>query len=368
MSIVKNLGLVAISAFVAFLVGEGILRVVYTYPQPQFLSIDPIVGHRHRPNVVGYYTREGFAQVSINKHGFRDEEVSLENDHALRIAVLGDSYTEAFQVPLDKTFHGLLEEAYDESVEVLNFGVSGYGTAQELLAYREYVRSFEPDVVILAFNPGNDIKDNSRELAGGYPRPYYYLDDGQLVLDDSFRQDKRQQRPGWIYTLYYFLTDHFATFSLLDQLRYRTRHQPAEPEDRSTRLENTIYNPVSPAQQDAWNVTETLVAKLEAEVQGDGARFVMFVLDTMPTSLITNGDPRYPEERLGRFCDNQSMSCIFMEPEATRRYKASGQTLHGFDGRTDGHWNEFGHVIAYEILRDGLIRMDILEPLNESGG
>ena len=38
-----------------------------------------------------------------------------------------------------------------KQVEVINFGVSGYGTAQELLTLRQKVWDFSPDIVVLAF-------------------------------------------------------------------------------------------------------------------------------------------------------------------------------------------------------------------------
>jgi len=49
-------------------------------------------------------------------------------------------------------------------IEVLNFGVSGYGTAQELLTLREQVWKYSPDIVMLAVTTNNDITDNSRAL------------------------------------------------------------------------------------------------------------------------------------------------------------------------------------------------------------
>ena len=49
-------------------------------------------------------------------------------------------------------------------VEVINFGVSGYGTVQELMTLRHYVWDYDPDVVVLAFTTGNDVRNNLRAL------------------------------------------------------------------------------------------------------------------------------------------------------------------------------------------------------------
>ena len=57
--------------------------------------------------------------------------------NTFRIAVIGDSFAEALQVDLDHTFWSVMERKLAEGwrgngqrVEVLNFGVSGYGTAR----------------------------------------------------------------------------------------------------------------------------------------------------------------------------------------------------------------------------------------------
>ena len=69
---------------------------------------------------------------------------------------------------------------------MINFGVSGYGTAQELLTLRHYVWDYSPDIVLMAFLPGNDVRNNSKELEPEKLRPFFRLRDGELELDRSF--------------------------------------------------------------------------------------------------------------------------------------------------------------------------------------
>ena len=73
-------------------------------------------------------------------------------------------------------------------MEALNFGVSGYGTARELLTLKDDVWRYAPDLVRLAFYTGNDVRNTGgpwtrRRAAYFVPRP-----DGSLALDDSFRE------------------------------------------------------------------------------------------------------------------------------------------------------------------------------------
>lgn len=102
----------------------------------------------------------------------------------------------AGQVPLEATFWAHLERELNacrpfgqKRVEVINFGVSGYGTAQQLLTLRHRAGDYSPDMVLLASFPGNDVRNNSRALEPEKLRPFFVIRDGQLVLDDSFLVD-----------------------------------------------------------------------------------------------------------------------------------------------------------------------------------
>src|SRR5690349_6428314 len=140
---------------------------------------DDRLGLRLRENAEGWSGLEGGAFVKINSAGFRDRERQvLKPSGVFRIAVLGDSYTDGLQVDLDKTFPALLEQRLNacnefgsKTVEVLNFGVDGYGTAQELLTYRYFAAKYSPDVVLLAFFAENDVRNNSRDLEPEKLRP-----------------------------------------------------------------------------------------------------------------------------------------------------------------------------------------------------
>jgi hypothetical protein len=97
---------------------------------------------------------------------------------------MGDSYTEAMQVDLEKSFVKILESLLKADppdpalrYEVLNMGMSGYGTANEYFLYTSEGVRYNPDLLILAFVTGNDFRNNSRKL-DRYPyRPYFVLDD-----------------------------------------------------------------------------------------------------------------------------------------------------------------------------------------------
>jgi hypothetical protein len=66
-----------------------------------------------------------------------------------RVALVGDSFTFGLEVPYEDTWGHRLELALGPDVQVLNFGVDGYGLDQAYLRYRRDVRPWRPDVVVL---------------------------------------------------------------------------------------------------------------------------------------------------------------------------------------------------------------------------
>jgi len=81
-----------------------------------------------------------------------------------------------------RTTH-LLNENYKFTVELMNFGRSGYTQTEELLVLKNHVAQFFPDMVILFFLPANDIGDVSKETATGVLRPFFNISQkGELIL------------------------------------------------------------------------------------------------------------------------------------------------------------------------------------------
>src|SRR5262245_15135724 len=151
------------------------LGVRVFHPTSDFLwQWDPHTGMRLIPGKHGRSVKPGLFDVAVevNSAGFRDREHSQDKRPGVRrIAVIGDSFVEALQVPFEQSVTSLLENRLSRS-EVMNFGVSGTGTARQYLALRHYVLPYRPDVVVLFFFAGNDFSDNSRRLQGKPYLPY----------------------------------------------------------------------------------------------------------------------------------------------------------------------------------------------------
>ena len=169
------------------------LRLV-DYSRPPFYRFDANTGTSHRPNAEGWYEREDLIRIRINSNGLRGPEIPIAKPPGVfRVVVLGDSFAEGFQVTYEARFSKVMEEAIASScappgrrVEVLNFGVSGYGQARELLMLRHYAKAYAPDLVLVLFHGGNDFRNNSKEMERAPFNPYFVFGpDGRLVLDRS---------------------------------------------------------------------------------------------------------------------------------------------------------------------------------------
>lgn len=103
--------------------------------------------------------------ISINQLGLRNREITPgKRNDVKRVILLGDSFTFAKAVRSEEMFSSLLEDHLNKTgrFEVINAGVPGYGTAQELLLMKELAgKEIVGDVYVLMFFI-NDILDNLR--------------------------------------------------------------------------------------------------------------------------------------------------------------------------------------------------------------
>lgn len=129
------------------------------------VSRDPLRSFELTPNSSGHAWR---TDVRINSYGMRDRERSIARAGAARIVVLGDSITFGSAVRQRDRFTDQLEiilaKQLGAPVEVLNFGVGGYDTLQEVATLQDEALRFSPDLVVLAYCV-NDVGNYSPNLA-----------------------------------------------------------------------------------------------------------------------------------------------------------------------------------------------------------
>lgn len=392
----KKLLLVTFGLVFGLLMSEVFLRVI-GYSFPLFYTTDYYRGFALEPGTEGQYQREGGSYVRINSDGLRDREhTKIKPADTVRIAVLGDSFTEAMHVPMEQTFWSLLERKLTEcnafpgkKVEVINFGVSGYGTGQELMTLRQRVWDYSPDLVILAFTTYNDVYDNSRAISKTEDVPYFVYRNGQLTYDASFRdsstyrqRDSRLNRVGrWIHNrLRTVQLIHYLQFVAKERLanwrdqRRRAAQPPAAPAPVNAQntprpedvgIENMTYlEPRNDDWKEAWHVTEGLIAQMRDEVSEHKSRFLLVTLSNAiqvyPDPSVRQNFMRhlgietvfYANRRLQSFAAQEQIDFLDLAQPMQAYAEQNKIFLHGFGSNIGGnaHWNPNGHQLAAELM------------------
>lgn len=196
-----NFGLVGISLSIGLLMVEFALRLpainqlVDHSPDRRLYRLNPETGWSLNPNVQIVWNTDNFGdddikvEVQINSLGLRDIERSYQKPAGtFRVLLLGDSFTEGLQVPLEQTFPARLQVCLNERlstpIEVINGGVSAYSLGEEYLFYTSEGVKYDPDLVLIAFYAGNDLADLDRNDNKGMIRDFggykFTLEKGQL--------------------------------------------------------------------------------------------------------------------------------------------------------------------------------------------
>lgn len=161
--------MVGVTFLILFILLEISVRLFRT-ESDNLIMQDPVLGWVHVPNKKGYSRSKEFSvKIRINKDGFIGRDYGYSKpDNTIRILTIGDSLTEAFQVPEEKSYSQFLEKNLKANFtgshfEVLNMGIAGYGTQREYYVLKNTGLKFKPDIVVLGFFVGNDFSDNMSE-------------------------------------------------------------------------------------------------------------------------------------------------------------------------------------------------------------
>jgi len=124
------------------------------------------------PNAAAQQT-SGNRTISVRHNSLGLRERELGDIAPDRFLFLGDSFTYGYDAEAGERFSDLLQKALPQ-YGMVNAGVSGYGTDQQLLLMKRLWNDVNPKYVVLTFCVDNDRDDNTSSYRyRKYHKPYF---------------------------------------------------------------------------------------------------------------------------------------------------------------------------------------------------
>lgn len=374
----KNVFFSVIVFFSFLYVCEGILRFIpnhpfksdrspklYSYRENEFVNFyvfDPLLGWKNKSNIKGFFTIPGSrSYVEVNVQGLRDRVYPLKKSSKVRIAAFGDSFTWGYGVNQDDIWTSKLEAMLGaDKAEVINFGVTGYGTDQEYLSYKTIGKKWKPDVIILQVG-GNDFDDNFSPIKYGYGKPNFIIVNNSLELKNVPVGFNKFKSGAQVVAKEHFLKDKRILgsfiftyiFDRLNYFKYRFLKRNERIWEAFLALRKSRrYDP-------KFMITRKIIEEFKREARREGSVFIIF-LTHYKANLQKNPDPY-----MGQLWQTLADTDIPFIRTYYRFYTSMQNRSLFLNG--DDHWNENGHQLAAEIIYDYLMKNEVLDDISRIG-
>lgn len=365
---IKIILLSIICLLVSILILEIVLRTTHLFnANTAYSEPDLLLGFRLTPNSSYWRNKENDHPIigKINSFGWRDKERSIAKpDGTYRIAIIGDSFVEAFQVELNSTFVALaenqLKKDINPKIELMSFGRSGMTQTEELLVLKNNVSPFSPDFVILFFLPANDISDVNRKTAFTELRPFYeILENGSLMLDTSFNKSREYKFKTFINPI----KQHSALISLLAE-RYNTiqslrRKKISSPKESKNKIKAWLSlgtaNP-DPTYLNNYRLNKILIKEMAKYCKKRKIKFMLVSIASIykPEDIVKyrSIDPTFNEDffdyDLKKYATSIGVEYLGLQNSFKEFYKREKKSLNWV------HWNYLGHSLVAKVLSQKL--------------
>lgn len=360
-NILLKIFLVFLGLAVAFAAGEILLRskrealsgLVWRYDSQTGLNI--LKANTQFDNKSSCFD----VQVKGNSQGFFDTEFSLDKPKdVFRIAILGDSFIESFQVNLQKSMQYLLEQKLNEmpnmpkKFEVYSFGHGGNGTFKNYLYLNQYALKYKPDLVILAFLPINDFGNDygvRSEIFDNNGKVRTQFSEGEKIANKS--------------VLINWLIFKWQILKVQQLDKYLRKISSNEDATAKVPFDFQVFLKDYPASwQKVWDLEKTLLTDFNKTVQASGSKFLLVSVNDMwrthpelmqkdqeISQAIKQFDFNFdkPEEILTEFAKAQNIPYLNLMPIMKDRVEKEQKRAFW---SCDGHWNETGQQWATDAI------------------
>lgn len=328
--------LVVSSLLVGLALAEGITRAFFPHLAPRtarltrFWQYDARYGWAHQPGSSGVFDSYGIqSSVTINARGFRGPEVAYAREpQRRRVLVLGDSYVWGYGVNNDEVFTERLRQAKPEW-EVVNLGVSGYSTDQELLLYRDEGYKYQADLVLLVLTENDRSGNMLTQQYVVYGKPAFQFQNGALTL----RNQPVPPTRWWKQALSQLATQSYVLTAANKYLYARALAQitPTNQPTASAAVRKFPHNSEE-------ELTGQLLVELRREITARQSTAKLLVVCTEDLTS---------SQELAAYLAPFDIACLDLE----QFMKAKDPSLHLTN---DFHWNAAGHQKVADILAQQL--------------
>jgi len=359
--------IVLIVSVMTVMVLEGLLSLFEnqqvreaTPNQYAFYRFDSKLGWNNEANSEGIYKRWEFEYaVKINSYGMRYRNFAKDRNPAIyRVAVLGDSYTWGIGVADAERFTEKVEDLANHKIEMLNFGVAGYGPIQYYLRLDEIIE-YKPDMVLIAFCLGNDFADNVLWRRYGYPKPYAERNsNGTLAIKGyplpnvgnfGFHQFSNSAVLDWLEThsaigrrILLLVNNYEKSKNLKQQGLVNFASSQKDIYDENANSSSTV--------REAVLINEMILAKIKERLDAAGIKLVVMEVPTKFEVGLEAG--LLAEKKANLRAHNALMSSL--EKFSINKIELIDDITAADFWRTDGHWRPSGHEKAAGKIYDSL--------------
>ncbi|MAB71125.1 MAG: hypothetical protein CMJ54_01300 [Planctomycetaceae bacterium] len=332
---------------------EIFLRLLSPVPMlPRYIEAGPHGVRANMPNqTYRHQTPEYTVELRTNSKGMRaDVDFPMKKpENTRRIAVLGDSFAMGYGVNLEETSLSILESMLESElhceVEILNFAVSGFGPAEQLVVLEAETMQYEPDLVIQYFT-STDLVDDVRS-------GLFRLENGEPVRDgDTYLPAVEIREFLFSFAAYRWLAGESHLYNIVRDsagtkakaiIAMARSWKPANQEVVS----DAKASPTAPSDDTSkGELTLAILKRMRDVTESSGAKFE--VLSVPVRSNRSKFVERFPGD-----ADVHP----FITPLPLFE-QADGKMLYW--ERSHGHWTPLGcrlvaETLAEEILRRGLL-------------
>lgn len=320
----------------------------------EYHRIDPVLGWTIAKDVDG----EMYSSNSIGIRGKREYAVDKPAGVSHRIAAFGDSFTHGDDVANEHTWQRFMERE-DPDLEVMNFGVGGYGTDQAWLRYQENGKPYDADIVLIGFMVENINRNVNafvpfyRRLSSPVSKPRFSLDgNDELVLHENMlktredyielRENQREMlrklgRHDWYYQRLFLSDFDFKPIKLAWYIWVNVTDPWVVDHNRQY---NTRSQP--------FRVTLRIIEEFYREAEADGSKPWVVVFPEMEDVMrARRAQVKRHQPLLDAFAERDMRFIDIVDGFERRDMLRLGKLF-------DGHYTETGNEIVAKILLEQL--------------